>query len=78
MAIMDSKLVVGVVVALVGLVLYFKRKANKVSVGSILSDTKVQDAKLKAAEDLIIEKIKEVESQDDSGLTKQERADRWK
>jgi hypothetical protein len=66
-----------VIVGLLGLVFFFKNKAEDAKVDAILGETKGRDAELEAAEKVIQDKIEAVVNQDDSKLTPEQRANRW-
>lgn len=73
----DVTVVGGLMAVLVGLVFFFKGKADKSKRDAILGETKGRDKGLAAAEKVIQDKIEEVMNQDDSKLTPEERAKRW-
>lgn len=69
--------IVAIIVALIGLIFYFKKEADKAKTDAILGETKGQDKILKDNQVKIEDQIKKIEVQDDSKLTDQQRADRW-
>lgn len=78
MKLKDKILAIGAfIMSLIGLVFYFKNKAEDSETRAILGETKGQDKELKAQQDEVKKKIKEVKEQDDSVLTPEQRAKRW-
>ncbi len=63
--------------AVTGIVLYFKNKADKSEAVAVIAETKGADKILAQEQHKVEEKIDEVEKRDDSELTEQQRADRW-
>lgn len=77
MCVMDVKVAGAIAVAILGLIVYFRKKALDAIVDSVQADTKGQDKILKENQDEVSKKIDEVNKRDDSGLSKEERAKRW-
>lgn len=67
------------VLAIVGglLALFFKNRADSAKAESMLAEVARKDASLSAQQDEDEKKRKEIENQDDSKLTPEERAARW-
>lgn len=65
------------IVGLIVLVFYFKNKADNAATDAILGETKGRDKELKEQQDKVKDKIKQVENQDDSKLTPDQRSKRW-
>lgn len=58
--------------------LFFKNKADKAASQAEINKVKAEDVPLAAKQSQIEDKIKAVENEDDSKLTPEERASRWK
>ena len=87
---MDSSIIIGIIVSLVGAVGYYRYKANKNKVEAILAETKGRDKELKEQQkeveesiselDRNIKKIKEdrqKERDKRAKQTREERANEW-
>jgi len=86
---MSFEVVLGIGGILVGLVFYFKNKADKTGSDAILNDTRGQDKILKETQEEVKGKIlqfdqnienlkKELDHTNDPDKSRQERADEWK
>ncbi len=66
------------IIAVLGvLVWFFKNKANNAQTSSILGNTQGQDKVLKQNQNKTQEEIRQVENQDDSKLSPEDRSKRW-
>lgn len=69
--------IIALIVSLIGLVFFFKNKADKSGADAILGEVKGEDKVLKEQENDLMNKIEDVKNRDDSKLTDAERAARW-
>lgn len=65
------------IATLIGLVFFFKNKADGSGAAALLGELKGKDDVLSKQQDDLQQKIKAIDNQDDSKLTPEERAARW-
>lgn len=74
---MESLDLLGVLFLILAGLFYYKDKAEAKAAEAELAEMRGRDAELKKQQDEIKSEITEIENQDDSNLTPEERAQRW-